>query len=350
MLARHAGWYDPGLRPVFYLTEKADWSVRQDALSYAKAIEARHPHTVTVTDRPELTTGRIAHFGSQFNWQAWCESLDPSTRQLVTYFHGTPEDGPEMERHVSFFLKHIHRLEKVVTAASKIETRLLNWGVPKEKLARIPLGIDLDRFRPPSPDQRARARARFGIPQGVFCIGSFQKDGDGWGEGLQPKLIKGPDIFIEAVTRLAAHFPIFVLLTGPARGFVKQGLEKADIPYAHHQLPQADMVADAFQALDLYLVASREEGGPKAVLESLATGVPLVSTRVGMAEDVIKHDVNGLLADAPDARELADLAGRLLGDRQTAGRLAEQGLQDIPPFAWEAVAEMLYSRVYRPLL
>lgn len=348
--ARRLGLYDPGSQPIRYVAEKTDWVIRQDALAYAKVINAHHPGCVAVIDRPEKATGRIAHFGSQFIWQAWAKALDRATPCLMTFFHGRPEDGPEMARHIDFFLANLHRLERVVTASSRIEARLLAWGVPRDKLVRVPLGIDLQFFRKPDPQERLQLRDSFGIPKDRFCIGSFQKDGDGWGEGMVPKLIKGPDIFIDIVTRLARHFPIFVLLTGPARGYVKRGLEAAGIPYTHRHLPRADMVSEAFQAIDLYLVASREEGGPKAVLESLACGVPLVSTRVGMAEDVVQHAVNGFLADQPDAQQLAELAATLLSQPELARRHAEQGLLDIRAFSWDAVAEQLYERAYRDLL
>ncbi|MFA6020135.1 MAG: glycosyltransferase family 4 protein [Rhodospirillales bacterium] len=347
---RRLGLYDPGPEPIRYIAEKADWVIRQDALSYAQALNAVHPGLVAVTDRPELATGRIAHFGSQFIWQAWAKALDQDTRCLITYFHGRPEDGPDMALHVDFFMRNLHRLQKIVTAAGRVERRLLDWGVPRRKLALVPLGIDLQLFRPPGEDKRREARQTFGVPPDRLCIGSFQKDGEGWGEGLSPKLIKGPDIFVEAVEKLSKDFPVFVLLTGPARGYVKKRLEKAGIPYAHHVLPRADMVSEAFHALDLYIVASREEGGPKAVLESLASGVSLVSTRVGMAEDVVRHEINGLLVDAPDALQLADQAGRLLADPALAGRLRAQGLQDIQDYSWDRVAALLYERAYRSLL
>jgi glycosyltransferase involved in cell wall biosynthesis len=349
-LAWRLGLFDPGPQPIHYLAEKMDWTIRQDALAYAKALERIHPGLLRVTDRPECAPGKIAHFGSQFIWQAWANALDPRTRCLITYFHGKPEDSPEMARHVGFFMDNLDRLERVVTAATRIETRLLGWGVPREKLVRVPLGVDLNRFRPPSAAERTAARKAFGVPEGRLCIGSFQKDGEGWGDGLRPKLIKGPDLFVDAVARLSRHFPVFVLLTGPARGFVKQGLEAAGIPFAHHNLPKADMVSDAFRALDLYIVASREEGGPKAVIESLATGVPLVSTRVGMAEDVIGDSINGFLVDEPDAEQLADKAGALLSQPELAHRFIEQGLQDVRQFSWEVVSEQLYERAYRDLL
>ena len=55
----------------------------------------------------------------------------------------------------------------------------------------------------------------------------------------------------------------------------------------------------------MYLITSREEGGPRAVLESMATGVPIVSTSVGQAVDLIKHKHNGYLVDIEDSENLA---------------------------------------------
>jgi glycosyltransferase involved in cell wall biosynthesis len=140
-------------------------------------------------------------------------------------------------------------------------------------------------------------------------IGSFQKDGNGWGEGLEPKLIKGPDIFIQTLETLKSSIPdIFVLLTGPARGYIKTGLERLGIPYKHMFLKDYPDVGRLFPALDLYLVTARQEGGPKAVLESMASGVPLVTTRVGQARDIVKNGQNGWMVGVEDVNGLAHWA------------------------------------------
>ena len=52
--------------------------------------------------------------------------------------------------------------------------------------------------------------------------------------------------------------------------------------------------------------SSRDEGGPKAVLESMATGVPLVTTRVGQAADLVVDGESGRILDVDDAEGLAD--------------------------------------------
>jgi glycosyltransferase involved in cell wall biosynthesis len=61
------------------------------------------------------------------------------------------------------------------------------------------------------------------------------------------------------------------------------------------------------------------------VLESLAAGVPLVSTRVGQAPELLADGENGLLADVDDVDALSDAVGRIHGDSALAGRFRKAG-------------------------
>jgi glycosyltransferase involved in cell wall biosynthesis len=154
---------------------------------------------------------------------------------------------------------------------------------------------------------KAAFRAKYDIPKEAVVIGSFQKDGEGWGEGNSPKLLKGPDVLLQVIAMLKPRVPeIFVLLSGPARGFVKNGLEKLGVPYRHIYVENYPQVSELYRAIDVYVVCSRLEGGPKAVLESMASGVPLVTTRVGQAADMVQHRKNGWLVEVDDAEGLAE--------------------------------------------
>jgi glycosyltransferase involved in cell wall biosynthesis len=155
-------------------------------------------------------------------------------------------------------------------------------------------------------------RRALGLPDSAFVVGSFQKDGDGWGEGTTPKLVKGPDLLVQALARAKREVPaLHVLLSGPARGYVKAGLAEAGIPFVHRQLDRYEDVGGLYHALDAYLVSSRQEGGPKAVLESMASGVPLVSTRVGQAMDLVRHEENAFMVEPEDVEGLAHWLGRV---------------------------------------
>jgi glycosyltransferase involved in cell wall biosynthesis len=225
------------------------------------------------------------------------------------YFHGRPGTPGFPEFDVCFeTLKRRHdEIDRVQVTNVPMQELVLETGIAPEKLHRIPIGIDVDTFVPVTPEARAAARRSFGLPESAFVVGSFQKDGVGWGEGLEPKLIKGPDVLLATAERVRDRIPeLWFLLTGPSRGYVSAGLERLGIPFRHRMLPRTEAVVDAYHAIDLCLVASREEGGPKAVLESMATGVPLVTTRVGQAVDLVHHGSDGFMVDVEDADGLAD--------------------------------------------
>ena len=278
----------PSPYPVRFVIEKGNWSIKWDGQYVTQEVDKIKSGTVKVETNPFLLTNKIVHFGSQFQYVSWCRHMASSNRMICTFFHGKRSDDAAMARHVDEFLEAAPKLEKVITAATMIEQRLLEWGIPREKLVRIPIGIDCNLFRPCSQDERIAARKKYGIRDDQLVIGSFQKDGNGWGEGLEPKLIKGPDVLVDVVKQLAKHTPVFVSLTGPARGFVKKHLDEAGIPYAHEYLEDYLALPSRFAPLDVYLNPSREEGGPKGILEAMASGVHVVSTKVGMAPDVIR--------------------------------------------------------------
>ena len=223
------------------------------------------------------------------------------------YFHGRP-GTPGMSEFDACFdtMRRRHReIDRVQVTNREMEDLVLETGMAREKVHRIPIGIDVAAFPLRSSGSVGDARRRFDLPASAFVVGSFQKDGVGWGEGLEPKLIKGPDVLLSVAERLRDLVPeLCFLLTGPSRGFVRAGLERLGIPYRHALLDDVDAVAKAYEAIDVCVVASRDEGGPRAVLESMATGVPLVTTRVGQAADLVQHGVNGWMVDVEDVEAL----------------------------------------------
>ena len=335
--------------PVGLVIERADWAIRWWGTFIAEEANKLRANTAWVTTNPSELTSGLVEFGSQYQWVEWGRYLSPNCHFVSTYFHGKPEDGPQVARHVDAFLASTPRLSRIVASATLVRDRLVGWGVPSEKVAVIPIGCETNRFLPPSEQQRLAARERFGIRPEEITIGSFQKDGDGWGAGDVPKLIKGPDIFLAAVERLAKDLPIFVLLGGPARGYVKRGLERLGIRYAYHYAPSRDELAKLYHPLDLYLVTSREEGGPMALMESMSSHVPVVSTQVGMAPDLIADGVSGALVAVDDVEAIAEAAHRLLALPERAAALKIAAREAVLVTDWSVVARRHIDEVWRPL-
>ena len=335
---------------VYYVVESEGWSIHWDGAyisHYTNQLTTTHCEPVLDY---EWITRQIVHFGSRdVYFQGGYQRVHSSNRKVLTWFHGGSSD-PGMQPMIRRIPECVPHLDRVVTSSSIGRDNLLSWGVPESKLTLIPLGIDLKRFQPASESEKTSIRQRLSIPSNAICIGSFQKDGVGWGSGLEPKLVKGPDIFLKAIEKLSARNQVFVLLTGPSRGYVRKGLDELGVPYHHSYLDDYHDIVQFFHCLDLYLVTSRDEGGPKAILECMATGVPIVSTRVGMALDVIKPRENGLLVEIEDADGIADAAQDFIDDPDLRRTCLENGLSTAQAYDWSTIAMRYHEEVYRPLL
>ena len=286
---------------------------------------------------------------------AWSDGIldrvDASNRLIAVWWHGRLDSpDPTIQASLRRLRDAHHRFARLQVTCSSARQTLEALHVPPEKIVMLPVGVDLGMFQPPSDDAARRtARQALGIRNEATVFGCFQKDGNGWGDGTEPKLIKGPDILVDALSRLASRFPIHVLVPGPARGYVTGRLAAAGIPFSapgmvpRHELPRL------YHALDVYLSPSRDEGGPAGALEAMASGVAVVSSRSGIPADLIEDGVNGLLADVGDADALAAAASRLIEDMDFRSSLARRGVSSIQPFGWSSVTMRYAEELYRPV-
>jgi glycosyltransferase involved in cell wall biosynthesis len=316
---------------LFLVGEGARWSIDRDLLELGRLATRIG---VRLADRRFLTVsnGQAAFFGSQFTLlrAPWT----PPPHALGTaYFHGRPGTPGMPEFDVAYELLKAHHgeLTRVQVTHGEMNELVLSTGIDPAKVFRIPIGVDTSLFTAQTPELRAHARRGLGLPETAFVVGSFQKDGVGWGAGDEPKLVKGPDVLLDALRVLRERRPeLHVLLSGPARGFVRAGLQRLGIPYVHREVDRYEEIASLYLALDAYAVPSRQEGGPKGVLESMASGVPVVSTRVGQAAEMIRDGENGWLVDVEDADALGERLA--LADRSTVAA----GLETAPANAYTA--------------
>lgn len=332
--ARTARWTSHSR--LFAVGERSGWSVDEDAANIEAT--ARRLGIEVAPSTWARFCGRQAVFHASHFEALSPRWLDSSHRLGTAYLHGRPGTPgfPEFDDSFAALSRHADRIDRIQVTHAEMHELVVSAGVPPERVFRIPIGIDLEHFPLGSAESKARARAALGLPSSAFVVGSFQKDGVGWGEGLEPKLIKGPDVLVVVLDRLKTQFSeLVVLLTGPARGYVQGELQRRGIAYRHVLADSRSELARAYHAIDLYIVASRQEGGPKAVLESMATGIPLVTTRVGQAQEIVDDGRNALLADAEDVETLVGLASRIGEDGALRERLRSEGRATAESYAHE---------------
>ena len=132
-----------------------------------------------------------------------------------------------------------------------------------------------------------KLRNKYLIPNEDFLIGSFQRDTEG-SDLISPKLLKGPDIFIQIVKNIfAQNKNLRIILTGTRRQYVISELKKLNIPFNYFEMADFEMTNELYNILDLYLITSRVEGGPQALVECGQTMTPIISTNVGIASQIL---------------------------------------------------------------
>ena len=141
---------------------------------------------------------------------------------MFTWFHGTDED----KKYIEVLPKACGIADIVHTSCTISKKQLIGWGVDPKKIVQIPLGIETRKFKKYDHLRKFLFRRLYSIKSNYFVIGSFQKDGQGWDEGYDPKLIKGPDVFCNVIEQINKQKKVFIVLTGPARGYVKKTFNK----------------------------------------------------------------------------------------------------------------------------
>lgn len=331
-----------------YITENADWIIR-----------AIGSHITTFLNREGLIKSRITtthlglrnqiiHFGSvgTFISERMTLKIDPSNRFVLTWFHLVPNDI-----RTKFLSEVTKKVDIIHTACQITKNRFIELGVSENKIVVIPLGVDISLFNPSTLTEKKIAKRRLNIPSDKAVIGSFQKDGVGWRKGLKPKLIKGPDIFVRVMEKLSKDYPIFVLLVGPSRGYVEKELQKRNIPFRSiGYLKDFKKIAKYYNALDLYLITSRIEGGPKQILEAWASGIPVVSSKVGMVPDIAKDGENALLTEIEDVNQITYKTREVIENEELKKELINNGLKAVQDYSWEKISREYYNKIYQKVL
>ncbi|WP_052374103.1 glycosyltransferase family 4 protein [Chondromyces apiculatus] len=192
----------------------------------------------------------------------------------------------------------LQRCQRVIAVSAALGERVEELGVPHERVTVLHNAVDGARF---TPQDKAPARATLGIPEGVKLVLYA-------GYHLPEK---GVDVLIEAMGKLdrMGRHDIHLLTVGggplleplKARAAALGLGERARL--LGWALPKD--IPGYMAACDVFCLPSRREGCPNVVLEALASGRPVVASRVGGVPELVREgdDPNGILvpADDPDA-------------------------------------------------
>jgi glycosyltransferase involved in cell wall biosynthesis len=180
--------------------------------------------------------------------------------------------------------------------------------IDERRLTVIPNGIELARFHP-EPSARRRVREELGIDEGAWMVGTVGRVAI---EKNQQLLIRAAAPLLGPGSRLvvAGDGPLLPMLSELAA-------ELRVSPFVHLLGVRRD-VPDVLNALDAFVLCSNTEGLPLAIPEAMATGLPIVSTRVGGVPNVIEEGATGFLVPIGDEEGLRGRLAMLQADPESS--------------------------------
>jgi glycosyltransferase involved in cell wall biosynthesis len=173
-------------------------------------------------------------------------------------------------------------------------------------MSYLPNGVDTDLFRPRSADERAKFRADLSAAFGLYAGGPWLLFAGRLDQQKDPALLISTFASVRSLDGLGSA-QLLIAGEGPLRGEVEQAAHDLGVAGGTHFLGPLTQrrLAELMPAADVFVLPSAYEGMPFVVLEALASGLPVVSTRVGDVPRLVDHQSTGWLADTRTSSDLA---------------------------------------------
>lgn len=212
------------------------------------------------------------------------------------------------------------RLDGLISISTTITGELTTLGIAEDRIYSIPNGVDVDRFKMTTPEVRSSIRRKLGLEDRftVLFIGE-----------IVPR--KQPHVLLDALERSSQlHEKLQVVFLGPVND-VKYG---ADFLHRVEKMKQSAKVCyveysrrpeDYYQASDVFVLPSKNEGMSNAILEAMATGLPILSTPVSGNDELVFEGVNGYsLSYGREAEDFVSSLERMILDPSQVLEMGQQ--------------------------
>jgi glycosyltransferase involved in cell wall biosynthesis len=240
------------------------------------------------------------------------ELVEPISAESLHLMHGAVGTG------VSRVLRTLQRAmlkraDCAIAISGEITARLAQFGAAPKKVVQIPNVVDLSIFSPATAERRRALRERFGLNSetiAVLYVGRLSR-------------AKGVMMLIEGWSRINAKYPEarLVMVGGGADSW--DNCEADIVEYVRaHALGRSVTLAghstavhEYLQAADLFVSPSDYEGFSLTLVEAMGCALPIVTTAVGAAPEIIDNGVSGFLCAPKDEQSWQSALESALGQQ-----------------------------------
>lgn len=284
---------------------------------------------------------RVLHaHGYRSDLLGYAASLGFRRPRLVTTHHGWIRNNPRQEMMTKLVLRLCRRFDGVEVVSDMLRRELPAALRDSPKVAVVHNAVVLDDYA--RRGARERLRAELGAGAADLLLGVFGRI----------SIEKGCLEMVEAFAEVAARRPAVRLVfvgEGPLAAEVGERVRAAGLTDRVRFLGHRHPIQPYFEAIDVLVSPSRTEGISNVILEALATGTPVVATRVGGTPEIIEDRISGLLVAPEIPSVLAAAIDEVLADASLLAKLAEGGLaRVVQQFSFSArmrKEEAFYDRV-----
>ena len=229
----------------------------------------------------------------------------------VAFHHGYTSTDVKVRVYNQLDRHALRRADAVVVPCAAFIRELSATGVDPSRITVVHNAVD------PAPIvDRTAARRALGVEDRrvIVSVGRLSRE-------------KGHDVLIDACAllepALRAQLTVLIAGAGPERARLEARAAAASISARFEGFQPS--VAAYYAAADLFVLPSRSEGAPNALLEALAAGCPAIATRVGGVPEIVEHGVSAYLVPPDRPQPMRDGIAHLLGNPAAAAGLAAGG-------------------------
>jgi glycosyltransferase involved in cell wall biosynthesis len=272
--------------------------------------------------RPDVA---LAFFGAPSGVAAWFWSLFFRLPYIVSLRGGDvpgfrPYDFARQHRLLSPLLRLVWRRAHAVVANSKGLRQLGIAFEPRVDVKIIPNGVDLDKYKPVERQWK---------PAGLLFVGRVVYQ-------------KGLDLLLTSLAELRnLQWDLQIVGDGPRVERLRMqakdlGIgERVNFPGWQSR----QMLPNTYQKANLFVYPSRHEGMPNAVLEAMASGLPVVASRIAGNEELVNEDT-GVLVESEDVTALKSVLEKLISDPDLCERMGKAARNRVErEYSWRKVAQ-----------